>query len=321
MTPTRRDFATLAAAALCAPAPARAQAWPSRPLHWVVGTGVGGTADLAARVVAQKLAEDLGQPVLVDNKLGGGGELAVETVFNAPPDGLMMLNITSVNAVNQSLYDNLKVDFLRDIVPVAGVTRIPLTMLVNPGLPAKTLAEFIAYAKANPGKVNFASVGNGTPPHLSGELFKAMAGVAMTHVPYRAPPQALSDLIGGQVQVFFSSLPAADYIKTGKLRALATTGYARARDLPDTPTVAETLPGFESSSWFGLGLRKGTPDAIVQRLSAATDAALADAKVSSALLTLGGVLMPMKPAEFGRLIADETAKWGKVVRDANIKPD
>ena len=222
MSIARRDVLKLAAFAPFAGA-ALAQNYPARPLHWVVGTGVGGTADLAARVVAQKMSEDLGQPVLVDNKLGGGGELAVETAFYAPADGQTLLNISSVNAVNQSLYDTLKVDFRRDIVPVAGVTRIPLTMMANPALPATTVAEFIAYAKANPGKVNFASVGNGTPPHLSGELFKSMAGVEMTHVPYRAPPQALSDLIGGQVQVMFSSLPAADYIKTGKLRALATT--------------------------------------------------------------------------------------------------
>ncbi len=320
MSIARRDVLKLAAFAPFAGA-ALAQNYPARPLHWVVGTGVGGTADLAARVVAQKMSEDLGQPVLVDNKLGGGGELAVETAFYAPADGQTLLNISSVNAVNQSLYDTLKVDFRRDIVPVAGVTRIPLTMMANPALPATTVAEFIAYAKANPGKVNFASVGNGTPPHLSGELFKSMAGVEMTHVPYRAPPQALSDLIGGQVQVMFSSLPAADYIKTGKLRALATTGFSRARDLPDTPTVAESLPGFESSSWFGIGVRKGTPDAVVARLSAAVDAALADPKTAASLLTLGGVLMPMKPAEFAKLIADEIVKWGDVVRSANIKPD
>jgi tripartite-type tricarboxylate transporter receptor subunit TctC len=303
-------------------APARALDYPTRPVHIVVGYPAGGTVDILARLVGQYLSERLGQQFVIDNRSGAGNNIGTEVVVNAAPDGYTLLLVNPANGINATLYDKLPFNFIRDIAPVAGITRVPNVMEVNPGVPAKTVAEFIAYAKASPGKVNMASSGNGTSIHVSGELFKMMAHVDMLHVPYRGSAPALTDLMGGQVQVLFDNMPSSlEYIKAGKLRPLAVTTAKRSDALPDVPTVAETVPGYEASAWFGLGAPKGTPAEIVDKLNAAVNAGLADPKLKARLVDLGGTMLVGPPADFGKLIAEETEKWAKVVKFSGARPD
>jgi tripartite-type tricarboxylate transporter receptor subunit TctC len=298
-----------------------AQSYPDRPVRIVVGFAAGGTGDVLMRLVGQWLSERLGQPFIVDNRPGGGGNISTEAVVRAAPDGITLLQVGTSHAVNTTLYDKLAFDLIRDIVPVAGVARAHLVMLVHPSFPAKSVPEFIAYAKANPGKINMASAGSGSSPRLAGELFKLMTGIDMVHVPYRGGAPALSDLLAGQVQVMFSNAPAAEYLRAGKLRALAVTTATRSDELPDVPTVAEFVPGYEASAWYGIGAPKGTPAEIVGTLNREINAALADPKVSARIADFGGVPIAMTPAGFGHLIADETEKWAKVISAAGIKPE
>jgi len=322
MNPLRRRFLILAGAAMAAPSLAWSQAYPVRPVHVVVGFAAGGGADIMARLIGQAVSERLGQQIVVDNRPGAGTNIATEVVAKAAPDGYTLLLANSPNSINTTLYDNLSFDFTRDIVPVASIGRVPLVMVVNPALPANTVPEFIAYAKANPGKVNMGSGGNGAPDHMSGELFKAMAGVAILHVPYRGVAPAIADLLGGQVQVIFGTMPAViALVKSGKLRALAVTTAKRSDQLPDVPTIAEFVPGYEASQWYGIGAPKGTPAEAIERLNRETNAVLADPKMQARLAELGASPLPGSPAEFGKLIADETAKWAKVVKLAGVKPD
>jgi tripartite-type tricarboxylate transporter receptor subunit TctC len=320
----RRQILHLAAGAAALPAVARfawAQAYPTRPVRIIVGYAAGGGLDIAARLIGQWLSERLGQTFIIENRPGAGGNLGTEAVVRAPPDGYTLLLVNAGNAINATLYENLRYNFLRDIAPVASILRVPYVMVVNPSLPVKTVPEFVAYAKANAGKVNVASGGAGGPDHASAELFKMMTGVSMAHVPYRGLAPALSDLIGAQVQVIFSTVPAAiEYIKAGRLRALAVTTAARSELLPDIPTVSEFVPGFESSQWYGVGTPTGTPPDIIGKLNKEINAALADAKMKARIADLGGTLLPGSPAEFGRLIAEDTEKWAKVIKFANIKP-
>jgi tripartite-type tricarboxylate transporter receptor subunit TctC len=322
---SRRTFLRLAAGAVALPAVSRgasAQAYPSRPVRLIIGYTPGGSADITARLTGQWLSERLGQSVVVESRPGGGTNIATEAVVRAPPDGYTLLLVAPANAINATLYDKLGFDFLRDIVPVAGIIRFPNVVDVNPSLPIKSIPELIAYAKANPGKLNMASSGNGSTIHMSGELFKMMAGVNMVHVPYRGGAPALTDLISGQVQVMFDNIPtSADHVRTGRLRGLAVTGTARSQVLPDLPTVAEFLPGYEASAWYGLGAPKNTPAAIVERINATVNAILADPASQARFTELGASLLPGSPAEFGKLLADETEKWGKVVKFAGAKPD
>jgi len=321
----RRNFLRLAAGAAVLPALpriARAQAYPSRPVRILVGAPAGGAFDILARLVGQWLSERLGQPFIVENRPGAGTNIATEAAVKAAPDGHTFLVFDASPAINTTLYDNLNFVFLRDIAPVASIVRSPLIMVVNPAIPAKTVPEFIVYTKANPGKINMASTGNGATPHVTGELFKMMAGVDMVHVPYRGAAPAITDLLSGQVQVLFiSPLVSIEHIKTGKLRGLAVTSATRWQGLPDIPTVGEFLPGYEASIWFGLGAPKATPTEIVDKLNNEINSALDDPKIKARLADLGGVPMPMMPADFGKLIADETEKWGKVIRAANIKAE
>ena len=297
----------------------RAADYPTRPPHIIVGYPPGGSTDIVARLIGDWLSKRLGQQFIVENRPGAGNNLATEAVAKAPPDGYTLILVNPANAVNASLYKNLNFVFLRDIDPVAGVIRVPNVMEVHPSVPAKTVAEFIAYAKANPDKVNVASSGNGTSIHLSGELFKMMTGVKMTHVPYKGSAPMLTDLLGGQVQVTFDNLPSSiGHIKAGKLRALAVTTAKRSEELPDVPTVAETVPGFEASAFFGFGVPKGTPKEIVDRLNAEVNLALKDPAILAKLKDLGGTPIPGSAADFGKLVADETAKWEKVVHAANL---
>jgi tripartite-type tricarboxylate transporter receptor subunit TctC len=301
---------------------ARALDYPTRPVHVVVGYPAGGTTDILARLVGQYLSERLGQQFIIDNRSGAGNNIGTEVVVSAPADGYTLLLVNPANAINATLYEKLPFNFIRDIAPVAGIIRVPNVMEVNPAVPAKTVAEFIAYAKANPGKVNMASSGNGTSIHVSGELFKMMTGVDMLHVPYRGSAPALTDLMGGQVQVLFDNMPSSvEYLKAGKLRPLAVTTTTRADALPGVPTVAETVPGYEASAWFGLGAPKGTPAEIVDKLNAAVNAGLADPKLKARLADLGGTMLVGTPAEFGKLIAEETEKWAKVVKFSGARPD
>jgi tripartite-type tricarboxylate transporter receptor subunit TctC len=312
----------LAVAALAGIGPVRALDYPTRPVHVVVGYPAGGTTDILARLVGQYLSERLGQQFIIDNRAGAGNNIGTEVVVNAAPDGYTLLLVNPANAINATLYPKLPFDFIRDIAPVAGIIRVPNVMEVNPGVPAKTVAEFIAYAKANPGKVNMASSGNGTSIHVSGELFKMMAKVDMLHVPYRGSAPALTDLMGGQVQVLFDNMPSSiEYLKAGKLRPLAVTTAERSDALPGVPTVAETVPGYEASAWFGLGAPKGTPAEIVDKLNAAVNAGLADPKLKARLADLGGTMLVGPSAEFGKLIAEETEKWAKVVKFSGARPD
>jgi tripartite-type tricarboxylate transporter receptor subunit TctC len=299
-----------------------AQVYPTRPVRIIVGFAAGGPADIVARLIAQWLSEQLGQPIVVENRTGAGGNIGTELVVRAPPDGYTLLMALSVNAINAAIYDNLSFNFIRDTAPVASIASIPLVMDVNSSVPAKTVPEFIAYAKANPGKINMASAGNGTPHHVAGELFKMMAGVDMVHVPYRGEALALSDLISGQVQLLFGTMLASlGYIRAGKLRALAVTTATRSDALPDVPTVGEFLPGFEARGWYGIVVTKATPTQIVEKLNKEINAALADPNMKKRLTDLGCAVFSGSPADFGKFIADETEKWGKVVRAANIKPD
>jgi tripartite-type tricarboxylate transporter receptor subunit TctC len=318
----RRRFLYLAGAAMAAPAVAFAQSYPARPVHMVVGFAAGGGADIMARLIGQGLSERLGQQIVVDNRPGAGTNIGTEVVVRAAPDGYTLLLVNSPAAINTTLYDNLSFDFIRDVVPVASIGRVPLVMVVNPDLPAKTIPEFIAYAKANPGKVNMGSGGNGAPDHMSGELFKVMAGVGILHVPYRGVAPAIADLLGGQVQVIFGTMPAViALIKSGRLRALGVTTATRSDELPDVPSIGEFVPGYEASQWYGIGAPKGTPTEVIARLNRETNAVLADPKMKARLAELGASVLSGSPADFGKLIVDETAKWAKVVKISGAKPD
>jgi len=293
--------------------------YPTRPPHIIVGYPAGGSTDIIARLIGDWLGRRLGQQFIVENRPGAGNNLATEAVTKAAPDGYTLILVNPANTINASLYKNLNFVFLRDIDPVAGVIRVPNVMEVHPSVPAKTVAEFIAYVKANPDKVNVASSGNGTSIHLSGELFKMMTGIKMTHVPYKGSAPMLTDLLGGQVQITFDNLPSSiQHIKAGKLRALAVTTAKRSDELPDVPTVAETVPGYEASAFFGFGVPHGTPKEIVDRLNAEINLALKDPAILAKLKDLGGTPIPGSPADFGKLVADETAKWEKVVHAANL---
>jgi tripartite-type tricarboxylate transporter receptor subunit TctC len=321
----RRQFLYLAAGAAALPAVsriARAQTYPTRPVRVIVPIAPGGVSDITARLIGQWLSERLGQQFVIDNRPGGGGNIGTEAVVRAPPDGYTLLLVGSFNAVNATFYDKLNYNFIRDIAPVAGIIVVPSVLVVHPSVPAKTVPEFIAYAKANPHKLNMASAGTGTASHIAGELFKMMAGVDMVHLPYRGGGPAFNDLLGGQVQVMFAStVGSIGYIRAGRLRPLAITSATRSEALPDVPTVSEFVPGYEASFWFGVGAPKATPAKIVDRLNEEINAALADAEMKARLTELGSVPMPMTPAEFGKLIADETEKWAKVVKFVGIKVD
>ncbi len=321
----RRKFLQLAAAAIAAaafPRLAPADDYPARPVRIIAGFAAGGGVDITARLLGQWLTERLGQSFVIENRPGAGGNIGTEAVVKAAPDGYTLLLATVPNAVNASLYEKLNFNFIRDTAPVAGIIRVPMVILLNPSVPAKTVPEFIAYAKANPGKVNMASAGNGSAPHMAGELFKMMAGVDLIHIPYRGQGPALTDLLGGDVQVLFATAPGTtDYIRSGRLRALAVTSAARADVLPELPTVADFVPGYEASQWYGLSAPKNTPAEIIDRLNREINAAIADPAMKARLAAIGGEPLPGSPAEFGKLISEETGKWGKVVRAAGIKPE
>ncbi|MBV8289561.1 MAG: tripartite tricarboxylate transporter substrate binding protein [Hyphomicrobiales bacterium] len=321
----RRRFLYLAAGAAALPAVspiATAQTYPTRPVRFIIGYPAGGSADLTARLLGQWLSERLGQPFVIESRPGSGTNIATETVVNAPPDGYTLLLVAPANAINATLYEKLNHNFMRDIAPVAGLIRFPNVIVVNPSVPAKTVPELIAYAKANPGKLNMASSGNGSTIHVSGELFKMMTGVNMVHVPYRGGAPALTDMISGQVQVMFDNVPTSiEFIRAGKLRALAVTTATRSEVLPDLPTVADFVPGYEASAWYGVGVPKGTPDDVIDKLNKEINAILADPKAKARLADLGASLLAGSPADFGKLVADETEKWGKVVKFSGAKPD
>jgi tripartite-type tricarboxylate transporter receptor subunit TctC len=319
----RRQFLHLAAGAAALPAVSHiawAQAYPSRPVRIIAPTGPAGAPDILARLIAPWLSERLGQQFVVENRPGSGNNIGTEAVVRAPPDGYTLLIVSSSNTINATLYDKLNFVFLRDIAPVAGLISLPFVVVVNPSVPAKTVAELAAYAKANPGKISFGSPGIGTPGHVVGELFKIMAGIEMIHVPYRGGGAVMSDLLGGQVQVFFGTTSlTVEQVTAGKLRALAVTSARRWEGLPDVPTVGDFVPGYEATSLFGVGAPKATPVAIIDRLNREINAALDDPKLKTRLLELGGTLLPSSPADFGKLVADDTEKWAKVIRAANIK--
>ena len=321
----RRQFLSLATIALGMPAisrMAKAQAYPTRPVRMLVGFAAGGAPDIAARLVAQWLSERLGQQFLVENRPGAGGNIATEAVVDAAADGYTLLMAGLQNAVNTTLYRKLKYDFARDMAPVAGVSHENYCMEVHPSFPAKTVQQFIAYAKANPGQLNMASPGNGTGPHMAGELFKIMTGVDMVHVAYRGSPPALTDLLAGQVQIMFSPLSSSiEYVKAGKLRALAVTSATRSEVLPDLSTVGEFVPGYQAAGWFGVCVPSKTPSEIVERLNREINAGLADGKVKARFAGLGATVFGGSPSDFAKHIADETEKWGKVVRTANLRAD
>jgi tripartite-type tricarboxylate transporter receptor subunit TctC len=321
----RRNFLHLAAGAAALPAVPRfawGQSYPTRPVRWIVGFAPGGGNDIVARLMGQWLSERLGQPFVIENRPGAGTNIATEVVVNAPPDGYTLLLAGIPNAFNASLFGKLNFNFIRDIAPVAGIIRGPQVMVVNPSVPANTVAEFIAYAKANPGKVNMASAGTGGGAHLAGELFKTMAGVNLVHVPYRSNGPALVALLGGQAEVLFPSLPSSiEYIRTGKLRGLAVTSAMRSEAMPELPTVGEYVPGYEISAWYGMGAPKGTPTEVIDKLNREINEILADPKAKARLADLGGTVLAGSPADFGKYIADETEKWGKVIQTLNIKAD
>ena len=322
--PHRRQFLHLAAGASALPAVSHiawAQTYPTRPVRIVVGFPPGGGADITARLIGQWLSERLGQPFIIDNRPGAGSNIATEAVVRATPDGYSLLLVGSYNAINATLYDRLNFNFIRDIAPVATIYYVPNVMAVHPSFPTKTILEFIAYSKSNPGKVNMGSGTPGAAMHISGELFKIMAGIDMVHVFYRGAGPALTDLLAGQVQVSFPTMPASiEHIRAGRLRALAVTTATRSDALLDIPTVGEFLPGYEGSNWYGLGVPKATPAEIVDQLNKEVNAALDDPKMKARLVDLGGTPLPGSPVQFGKLIAEETEKWGKVIRAANIKP-
>ena len=321
----RRRFLQTAAGAILAPSVSRlayAQAYPSRPLRLMLGYPPGGSADITARLTGQWLSERLGQPIVIESRPGAATNLATEAVVRAPPDGYTLLLVAPANAINATLYDKLNFNFLQDIAPVAGIIRFANVVVVNPSLPINSIPELIAYAKANPGKLNMASSGNGSTIHMSGELFKMLTGITMVHVPYRGGAPALTDLMAGQVQVMFDNIPtSAGHIKTGKLRGLAVTGSARSDVLPELPMVADFLPGYEASAWYGLGMPKGTPPEFVERINKAMNEVLADPRAQARFKELGATLLPGSAADFGKLLAEETEKWGKVVKFAGVKPD
>ena len=321
----RREFLYLAAGAAALTAVTRiadAQTYPTRPVHIIVGYAPGGATDIMARLVGQWLSERLGQQFVIENRPGAGSNIAAEAVVRAPADGYTLLLVGVSNAINATLYDRLNFNFIRDITPVAGIIRDTYVMVVNPSFPAKTVPEFVAYAKVNPGKINLGSPGIGTPPHVAGELFKMMAGVNLVHVPYRSIAAAMTDLISGQVQVMFVSTAASkDYVKAGTLIALAVTSLTRLEELPNIPAVGEVLSGYEASVWFGIGAPKATPAEIVDKLNTEVNAALADPKMKARLADLGGDMLAYSPADFGTFVADETEKWGKVIRALNIKAE
>lgn len=319
----RRKFLHLAAGAVALPAVsriARAQTYPSRPVRIVVGFVPGGTADILARLIGQWLSDRLGSQFVVEHRPGASANIATETVARAVPDGHTLLIILAANTINATLFDKVNFDFLRDIAPVAGLIDTPLVLEVNPLVPVHTVPEFIAYAKTNAGKINMASPGIGTPPHVAGELFKMMANVDMLHVPYRGDVPSVADLIAAQVQVTFGALPASiEHIRAGKLRALAVTTLSRSEALPDIPTVSDFLPGYQASIWFGVGAPKNTPTEIISKLNAEINLALADPKLKARLAELGGTPFVSTPSDFAKFVADDTAKWAKAIKAANIK--
>jgi tripartite-type tricarboxylate transporter receptor subunit TctC len=321
----RRKFLHLTAGAVTLPAVSRfacAQAYPTRPVRLIVGFAPGQAIDITTRMIGQWLSERLGQQFIVENRPGAGGNIGTEAVVRAPPDGYMLLAVGSNNMINATLYEKLNFNFIRDIAPVASVARVPQVMEVTPSFPAKTLPEFIAYAKANPGKVSFASAGNGSVAHVTGELFKMMTGVNMLHVPYRGAAPALTDLIGGQVDVMFDNMPSSiGHIRAGRLRPLAVSTTSRLESLPDIPTVADFVVGFETSAWGGIGAPRGTPAEIIDKLNREINAGLVDPKMDARLADLGGLVLPLSPAEYARRIAEETEKWGKVIKFSGAKAD
>jgi tripartite-type tricarboxylate transporter receptor subunit TctC len=320
----RRQFLHLAAGAAALPAAtriARAQAYPSRPVHLIVGYPPGGTSDVVARLIGQRLSERFGQQFIIENRPGAGGNIATEAVVRAPPDGYTLLAIGSNNMINVTLYEKLNYDFIRDIAPVASIYRVPQIMEVNPSFPAKTILEFIAYAKAHPGEISFASAGNGSVAHVTGELFKMMTGVDMLHVPYRGAPPALTDLISGQVHVMFDNMPSSiEHIRAGRLRPLAVTATTRWQEFPDIPTVADFVPGFETSAWAGIGAPKNTPAEIIDKLNREINGALLDPKIKARIADLGGMVLALSPTEYGKRIEEETEKWAKVIKFSGAKP-
>jgi tripartite-type tricarboxylate transporter receptor subunit TctC len=323
--PHRRQFLHLAAGVAALPALSRmawAQPYPSRPVRLIIGIVPGSGPDIVGRLLGQWLSDRLGQPFVVENRPGAGTNIAAEAVVRSPADGYTLLLVTGANAINATLYEKLNFNFISDIAPVASISRETFALEVNPSFPAKTIPEFIAHAKANPGKLSMASPGSGTVPHMAGELFKMMAGVELVHVPYRGSAPALTDLMGGQVHVTFGPLTSSiQYVRTGKLRALAVSSASRSDAMPDIPTVGDFLPGYEATGWFGIGVPRSTPAEIIDKLNAEINAALADPKIKARLADMGGVLLPGSPADFGKFIADETEKWGKVVKFAGIKPE
>jgi tripartite-type tricarboxylate transporter receptor subunit TctC len=321
----RRRFLHLTAGAAALPALShgvRAQAYPSRPVRWVVPFPPGGPAEILARLFGQFMSERLGQPFVIENRPGAGGNIGTEAVVHSPPDGYTMLLVTTANAINASLYERLNYNFIRDIAPVAALIRVPAVLEINPMVPVDSVPAFIAYGKANPGRLNMASAGSGTIQHVAGEMFKMMTGVSLQHVPYRGQAPALTDLIGGQVQVMFDSLPASiEHIRAGKVRALAVTTAARSDVLPQLPSVRDFVPGFEASAWYGVAMPANTPQVNIDKINKEINAAFADPRIKSQLLDLGGTILAGSAADFAKLIADETEKWGKVIRAANIKAE
>jgi tripartite-type tricarboxylate transporter receptor subunit TctC len=320
----RRKFLHLALGAAALPTVSRvawAQAYPARPVHLIVGVPPGGVADIVARLMSQWLSERFGRPFVIDNRPGAATNIGTEAVVKAVPDGYTLLFVTSINASNAALYDNLNFNFIRDIVPVASIDRFPFAMEVNPSVPAKTVLDFIAHARVNPGKINMASVGNGRIPHLSGELFKMMTGVNMVHLPYRGEAPALTDLLAGQAQVMFDTLLASlEHIRAGKLRPLAVTDATRVDVLPDIPTVGDFVPGYEGTGWQGVGAPRKTPAEIIDKLNKEINASLADPKIKARLADLGGTVFASSPADFSTFVAEYTEKWAKVIKSAGIKP-
>jgi tripartite-type tricarboxylate transporter receptor subunit TctC len=321
----RRRFLHLAAGAVALPALSRlasAQTYPSRPVHWIVSFAAGGPNDVVARIIGQYLSDHLGQQFIIENRPGAGGNVGMQSVLSSAPDGYTIAFVGPNYAINPALYEKLPFDFIRDSVPVAGTMRLANVMEVHPAVPANNVAEFIAYAKANPGKINFASGGVGTSPHLSGELLKTMTGINLVHVPYRGTAPALSDLLAGQVQVLFDNIPGSiGHIRSGKVRALGVTGSKRVAAIPEVPTIGETVPGYDVSIWYGIAAPRGTPPEIVAKLNRTVNAVLADPKLQARLAELGGEPMPTTPAQFGNLVAEETERWGKLIRAANIKAE
>jgi len=320
---SRRGALALARGAALAPmisSRAFALDWPTRVVHWVNSTAPGGSGDITARLIGEYLSSKLGQPFIIDDKPGAGVNVATDAMLKAPADGYTLLILTKGNIIASRLYANTDYDFFGDIAPVAMIHSGPLIMLVNASTPVNTIPEFIAYAKANPEKINFGSAGNGTDPHLSGELLKLLSGAPMTHVPYRGGALAMTDLLAGQIQVFFSNLPSADYVKAGKLRALGVSSAERSALFPDLPAISEFVPGFDCSVWFGVGVRKGTPAEIIERLNAEVASSLTDAKVKAGIAVMSGAPTKMTPEAYGEFLVAEADKWGKVIAAANIKP-